>query len=246
MFSLFRKTLKKPTFNFNTIGVDMHSHILPGIDDGAATLQESIALVIKLKDLGFHKLIATPHIMADLYPNTTEIIEQALAILHEEVEKQRIQIQIEAAAEYFFDETFETKIEEGRLLTFGDGFLLFELSYVNQPNHLADVVKKLIQKGYKPILAHPERYLYLQQSLDDFNRIKDYGCYFQLNTLSLMGHYNKQIQKVAEYLIDHNLVDFIGSDIHRIKHADVLEKALYHPHLAKLLASNKLLNLALN
>lgn len=246
MFNLFRKAQKEPSFNFSAIGVDMHSHILPGIDDGAATLQESIALVRKLKDLGFHKLIATPHIMADLYPNTKAIIEQALAALQSEIKKQGLKIQIEAAAEYFFDETFENKIEEDQLLTIGDGYLLFELSYINQPNHLPEVIKKLVQKGYKPILAHPERYIYLHQSLDNFKRIKDYGCYFQLNTISLTGYYNKQIQKVAEYLVDENLVDFIGSDTHKTKHAEALEKALLNPYLARLLANNTLFNQALN
>lgn len=245
MFDFFKKDKNKTTLNFNTIGVDMHAHFLPGIDDGAATLEDAILLVRKMKDLGFHKLIATPHIMADLYPNNSETILQALAILKEEVKKQDIQIQIEAAAEYFFDETFEAKIEETELLTFGDRYLLFELSYVQQPTHLQEIVKKLIDKGYKPILAHPERYLYLHQSLDNLQRIKDYGCYFQLNTISLMGYYNKQIQKVAEYLVDHQLIDFIGSDAHRIKHLECLEKALFNPRLAKLFTSNQLLNITL-
>jgi tyrosine-protein phosphatase YwqE len=246
MFNLFRKACKEPLVNFSTIKVDIHSHILPGIDDGPATLQESIALVRNLKDLGFLKLIATPHIMADLYPNTKASIEQALFSLQSEINNQGLKIKIEAAAEYFFDETFEYRIDTDQLLTIGDGYLLFELSYINQPNHLPEVLKKLIQKGYKPILAHPERYLYLHQSLDNFKRIKDYGCYFQLNTISLTGYYNKQIQKVAEYLVDQNLVDFIGSDVHKTKQAEALEKVLINPYFEKLIAHKSLLNQALN
>ncbi|TKC00115.1 tyrosine-protein phosphatase [Pedobacter cryophilus] len=242
MFNLFKKKSKKPEFDFKSIGIDMHSHILPGIDDGAPTVRESVMLVKRLIDLGFNKLIATPHIMADYYRNTPETINKALGELQLELQKQGIEIPIEAAAEYYFDETFESKIEKGNLLTMGNNYLLFELSYINFPNNLKEVIQKLNDKGYKPILAHPERYPYLYGSIENFYKIREYGCFFQLNTISLSGYYGKQTQKVAEELVDNMMVDFIGSDMHHPKHADALHQSLFLPHTKILLEESSLQN----
>jgi len=111
MFSLFKKKNKIPEFNFSDIGIDMHSHILPGVDDGAPTVKESIMMIKRFQELGFKKLIATPHIMADYYRNTPDTINKALDQLREELVRQNIDMPIEAAAEYYLDETFESKIK---------------------------------------------------------------------------------------------------------------------------------------
>ncbi|MRX47963.1 tyrosine-protein phosphatase [Pedobacter puniceum] len=237
MFSFFKKK-KEAKYNFNRIQVDMHSHILPGIDDGAPTVKESIMLVRRLMDLGFTKLIATPHIMADYYRNTPDTIRKALDELKEELEKENIQIPVEAAAEYYLDETFERKLDAGNLLTLGDNYLLFELSYINYPNNLKDVIQKMNDKGYKPILAHPERYPYLYASLESYQQVKEYGCYFQLNTISLSNHYGKQAQKVAENLVENMMIDFLGSDMHHLRHADSLQKSLFTPTVEQLLSDD--------
>lgn len=242
MFNLFKKKHKIPEFDFKNIGIDMHSHILPGIDDGAPTVRESVMLVERLMDLGFNKLIATPHIMADYYRNTPDTISKALEELQLELQNKGIDIPIEAAAEYYFDETFESKIEKGNLLTMGNNYLLFELSYVNLPNNLKEIIQKLNDKGYKPILAHPERYPYLYGSIDNFYKIREYGCYFQLNTISLSGYYGKQTQKVAEELVDQMMIDFIGSDMHHPKHADALYQSLFLPHTKLLFEESSLQN----
>ena len=242
MFTLFKRKNKIPEFDFKNIGIDMHSHILPGIDDGAPTVKESVMLVQRLMDLGFNKLIATPHIMADYYRNTPDTINKALEELQVELQNQGIEIPIEAAAEYYFDETFESKIEKGNLLTMGNNYLLFELSYVNLPNNLKDIIQKLNDKGYKPILAHPERYPYLYGSIENFYKIREYGCYFQLNTISLSGYYGKQTQKVAEELVDNMMIDFIGSDMHHPKHADALYQSLFLPHTKLLFEESSLQN----
>jgi protein-tyrosine phosphatase len=240
MFGLFKK--KEAKYNFQSIGVDMHSHILPGIDDGAATVQDSVILVKNLMQLGFTKLIATPHIMADYYRNTPETIHKALEILRNELVKQNISIEVEAAAEYYLDESFLNKIDAGNLLTMGNNYLLFELSFVNYPHNLQEIVQKLNDKGYKPILAHPERYSYLYNSLDDYYKIKSYGCYFQLNTISLNGYYGKQTQKIAEELVDNHLIDFLGSDMHHIRHAEVLKKSLLKSHTELIIQEDVLQN----
>lgn len=242
MFNLFKRKNKIPEFDFKNIGIDMHSHILPGIDDGAPTVKESVMLVQRLMDLGFNKLIATPHIMADYYRNTPDTINKALEELQLELQNQGIEIPIEAAAEYYFDETFESKIEKGNLLTMGNNYLLFELSYVNLPNNLKEIIQKLNDKGYKPILAHPERYPYLYGSIENFYKIREYGCYFQLNTISLSGYYGKQTQKVAEELVDNMMIDFIGSDMHHPKHADALYQSLFLPHTKLLFEESSLQN----
>jgi protein-tyrosine phosphatase len=244
MFGLFKPKNKIPEFNFSDIGIDMHSHILPGIDDGAPTVKESVMMVRRFQQLGFKKLIATPHIMADYYRNTPDIINKALDELREELVRQNIDMPIEAAAEYYLDETFETKINKGNLMTMGKDYILFELSYINYPNNIKDIIKKLNDKGLKPILAHPERYPYLG-SIENYYKIREFGCYFQLNTISLSGYYGKQTQKIAEELVDNMMVDFIGSDMHHLRHADALHHSLFTPHLKTLFEESALQNVML-
>jgi len=244
MFSLFKKKNKIPEFNFSDIGIDMHSHILPGVDDGAPTVKESIMMIKRFQELGFKKLIATPHIMADYYRNTPDTINKALDQLREELVRQNIDMPIEAAAEYYLDETFESKINKGNLMTMGKDYVLFELSYINYPNNIKDIIQKLNDKGFKPILAHPERYPYLG-SIENYYKIKEYGCYFQLNTISLSGYYGKQVQKTAEELVSNLMVDFIGSDMHHLRHADALHQSLFTPSLKNLLEESALQNVML-
>jgi len=242
MFGLFKKKERKReiTFDYSSIMVDMHSHVLPGIDDGAKTPEESITLVRKMMDLGIKKIIATPHIMADYYRNTPETINNALAILKAELVKEKIDIVVEAAAEHYFDETFETRVNNRELMILGDNYVLFEFSFINQPPNVVPVVQKLKDLGYKPILAHPERYPYLE--IDQFKTLHDWGCFFQLNTISLTGYYGREAKKLAESLIDAQLVDFISSDMHHVRHAEALQHALRMPYLEKLMFEMPLRN----
>src|SRR6202000_2017601 len=161
MFGLFKKKDGPVTTTDESIVVDMHSHVLPGIDDGAQNPEESIILIKKMMELGIKKIIATPHIMADYYKNTAETIANALTILKAELVKQNIDIEIEAAAEHYFDETFEARVNNKKLFTMGDNYALFELSFVSLPLNVIGVIQRMKELGYKPILAHPERYTYL-------------------------------------------------------------------------------------
>ena len=224
MFGFFKKKAT-PQNNFQSIGTDMHSHILPGIDDGAKNIEESIALIEKLQSLGYRKLIATPHIMGDYYRNTPEKINSALALVQEAVEQKGIAIEIDAAAEYYLDEFFEQNLEKNNVLTFSN-YLLFELSYVNEPNNIQEIISKIREKGYFPVLAHPERYAYFHQSLERYEEIKSWGCYLQLNAISLTGYYGKNVQKVAHKLVASASIDFLGSDTHHLKHLQALEESL--------------------
>lgn len=242
-FDIFKKNATPvPEIDFSSIKTDLHSHLIPGIDDGAQNLTESIILIKKMMDFGFSKLITTPHIMADYYRNTTAIILSGLETLQEELTKQNIEIELSAAAEYYLDETFENKLRKGDMLTIGGKYVLFELSFINYPQNLYEVIEKIKDKGYTPLLAHPERYPYLISSVENYQRLKEAGCYLQLNTLSLTGHYGKPTQKMAEQLVDNYLVDFIGSDLHRLKHANALYKALSMPYVQKLLTDYQLQN----
>jgi protein-tyrosine phosphatase len=245
MFGIFKKKEEKKhiTFDYSSIMVDMHSHVLPGIDDGAQTPEESIILIKKMMALGIKKIIATPHIMADYYRNTPETINEALNLLKAELEKQKIDIVIEAAAEHYFDETFEDRVNNRQLMTIGDDYVLFEFSFINQPPNVIPVVQKLKDMGYKPILAHPERYPYME--IDQFKTLHDWGVSLQLNTISLTGYYGKEAKKLAENLIDHQLVDFISSDMHHLRHAEAFKYALKMPYLEKVLFDYPLKNIML-
>jgi tyrosine-protein phosphatase YwqE len=243
MFGLFNK--KKPekkhaNFNYESIMVDMHSHVLPGIDDGAKTPEDSIILIRKMMELGIKKIIATPHVMIDFYRNTPETITNALNILKAELIKENIDIPVEAAAEHYFDETFEARVKEGRLITMGDNYALFEFSFINKPPNAVPVIQKMNDLGYKPILAHPERYPYMD--LEQFKNLHNWGCNFQLNTISLTGYYGKESKKLAETLIDNELIDFISSDMHHTKHAAALKDALNTTYIEKLLFDYPLKN----
>lgn len=221
----------------------MHSHVLPGIDDGAQTPEESIFLIKKMMGLGIKKIIATPHIMADFYRNTPDTIGRALDVLKAELKRQHIDIDIEAAAEHYFDETFEARVNDRRLMTMGDNYVLFEFSFINPPPNYIPVVQRMKDLGYRPILAHPERYPYM--SIEQYKILHDWGCDFQLNTVSLTGYYGKDVKATAESLIDNQLIDFISSDMHHPRHAAAFTDALRTTYIEKLLFDYPLKNIML-
>jgi tyrosine-protein phosphatase YwqE len=243
MFGLFKKKDSPVTTTYESIVVDMHSHVLPGIDDGAQNPEESIILIKKMMELGIKKIIATPHIMADYYKNTAETIGNALTILKAELVKQNIDIEIEAAAEHYFDETFEGRVNNKKLMTMGDNYALFEFSFINQPPNLVEIIQRMKDLGYKPILAHPERYSYLD--IEQLRNIRSWGCDLQLNTISLTGYYGKDTKKKAESLVDNEMVDFISSDMHHVRHAQAFKDALKNPYLLRLLHNYPLKNIML-
>jgi protein-tyrosine phosphatase len=245
MFGLFKKKEVKRTvsFDYSTVVTDMHSHVLPGIDDGAQTVEDSIYLVKKMMSLGIKKIIATPHVMIDYYRNDAESIGNALSLLNSELKNQNINIDITAAAEHYFDETFEQRIDERKAFTMGDNYVLFEFSFITQPPNAIHVIQKMKDAGYKPILAHPERYGYM--SIDEMKTLRSWGCDLQLNTISLSGYYGKQTKKIAEEMIDNQMVDFISSDMHHPRHAAAFENTLKMPYLEKLLFDYPLKNVML-
>ncbi len=223
----------------------MHSHILPGIDDGAPNMVVSLALAKKFVELGFKKLIATPHVMADYYRNTSDTIRKALDLFREAIQANQIPLEISASAEYYLDETFINKLNKKQIIGFGNNYLLFELSYINMPSNILEVIYEIQAHGFYPVLAHPERYYYYYDSLENYLQLKEKGCLLQLNTISLTGYYGNKVKKTAEELVNSHVIDFLGSDIHHFKHADALKESLFLPSVKQLLAQPQLRNLLL-
>ena len=220
MINFFKKKSNK------TLPVDVHSHLLPGIDDGVATVEEALLILQSLHELGYKKAITTPHINPEFFPNTPENILKVYNKIRDELERAQINIELQVAAEYYLTEELIQKININEpLLTFGDKFLLFECSFLNEPFYLKEFIFKAISSGYKPVLAHPERYAFVMNDFGILEDLKNRGVLFQINAISLAGAYQKGARKIAEKLIRMGMVDLVGSDCHNIHHLELLKAA---------------------
>ncbi len=232
-----------PEIPLDPIWVDMHSHLLPGLDDGSKHEDESLELILSFSNMGYKKLITTPHIMGDFFKNSPATILPALERLRTLIKENNIDIQLDAAAEYYMDEWFIDKLNnEEQLLTFGNNYLLVETSYMNEPVGFNEALFLIKSNGYRPVLAHPERYIYLYSDFNRYKEIYSRGILFQINLNSLAGYYSKSAQKIAERLIDENMVDMVGSDCHGIRHIEALQKVREGKYYKKLLSKNLLNN----
>lgn len=232
--------------NMAALKTDMHSHCIPGIDDGAKTLADSLDMLRGMVALGYTKVITTPHIMSDGYPNTPAIILAGLEKVRAAAQAERLPLQIEAAAEYYLDEQFDRYLAEG-LLSFGGDkrYVLFETSYVSKPLGLRNALFRMQSNHYTPVLAHPERYQYFWQkdAVDSIRELRESGVRMQVNIGSFAGRYSKQAAVLARQLVKEGLVDFLGTDMHRVQQAQTLEASLQdHRELRELIASGTLLN----
>src|SRR5690606_6065388 len=224
MINIFKKKeyLKDSLEGF----IDIHNHILPGIDDGSPDLETSLNLIRRYNNLGVSEFICTPHIMNDYYPNTPITIYNALDKLKIALTQTRDldQVKISAAAEYMMDQTFMEILESEKILTLKDNYILVEMSYFQAPINLKEILFQLQTRGYKPVLAHPERYAYYHsKDLSHYENLKNRGCLFQINALSLSTHYGTGIQRTAFQLIEAGMINFIGTDTHRAQHIEKVE-----------------------
>jgi tyrosine-protein phosphatase YwqE len=223
MFSIFNRKGGRASADYGFLGCDMHSHLIPGIDDGSSDLDTSIRLIRGLSELGFRKIITTPHVNWDHFPNTPEIIMAGYEKVQAEFGKHGIDVEFHAAAEYQMDEHFSSELSQGRpLLTLTRNWVLVELSFAIPSMNLQSLLFELQIKGYQPVLAHPERYLYFGADKSWYDRIRDSGCLFQVNLLSLAGHYGKGPQQLAGYLVKKKYVDLFGTDLHHEGHLAAL------------------------
>ena len=224
--NIFSKKQSFEPIDLSILKTDMHSHLIPGIDDGSKSMDETIAMLAKFKELGYKKVITTPHIMSDFYRNTPEIILGGLNDVREELKRINLDIEIEAAAEYYFDETLFIKLKEKSFLTFAENHVLIEFSFTSVPQGYETLFFDMLTNGYKPVIAHFERYNFLHGSVDQARAWRENGIYIQLNINSLIGHYGPSVKKQAEMLVDAELIDFIATDCHRIEHLHILEQQL--------------------
>ncbi len=223
MFFSRKKNISK--VNLGWLHTDMHSHLIPGIDDGAQDIAASVELVKGLMEFGYKKIITTPHILWEVYPNTAEQIIAGLEVLRSGIRDAGLEIEINAAAEYFIDEHFQMLLSTKQpLLKIGGNMVLVEISMMNAPMDLQQVLFEMQLQEYQPVIAHPERYLYLLRNKDFFEELKTAGCMFQLNLLSLTGYYGNQVKELAEYLLKMNMYDLAGTDLHHDRHIDALKK----------------------
>ena len=230
MFNLFRK---KPILaDLIPEGfVDIHSHILPGIDDGAKDIEESLSLISQMKEIGFSKIIGTPHTYQGLYDNTNESIKGSFNLLQKSLKED---IEIDYGSEYMIDGSLLKRIEEKSLLTLKDNYVLVEMSFISAPNDLYEILFQLQLNGYISVLAHPERYSFLFNNFEEYFKLKRVGCKFQLNLLSVTEYYGKDVMKISSKLLENNLIDIVGSDIHSQKHIDFFQKKIKIKQIEKL------------
>lgn len=241
--NIFRKSRLGDPVDLGLLNCDIHSHFIPGIDDGAQTMKDSIELLKGIEDLGYKKVITTPHVMSDFFRNSSAVITTGLDQVRNAAKAEGIEMEIDVAAEYYYDYELENKIKNERLLTFGLDYLLFEVSYMNAPDNLDAFIFQLQTNGYKPVIAHPERYpFWFTKNLENFEKLKDKGVLFQLNINALTGHYSRETKKVAEQMIDKGWYEFLGSDCHHLGHIDLMKKVRNEKYLQKLINSGKLLN----
>ena len=223
MFNIFKKKAAVVDTGIFPITTDIHSHILPGIDDGAANIEASLELIKGLYALGVRKTIATPHIIGDLYRNTPATINAALELTKQACVDAGIDIELSAAAEYMLDDHFmELLRKKEPLLTLHKNLLLVEIPYTAPPYDLDEMLFSIITEGYQPVLAHPERYFFYHKNMKEYERLKEMGFHLQVNLLSLTGYYGKSAAKAAVYILDNELAGLVGTDMHHGRHLGAL------------------------
>ena len=242
MFNFFKKG-KSHDFDFGRIGTDIHSHLIPGVDDGSPDMDTSINLIRGMSELGYRKLITTPHILQDMYPNNKEDLQERFEILLKKVKEENIQIELKLAAEYFLDENVKELLKEkNSLLTLKDKMVLVEFSMASEPIDLKEILFEMELQGYVPVIAHPERYVYHERNISFFEILKSSGCLFQLNILSLAGFYGKSPHSLSHHFIKQGFYDLVGTDLHNERHLKALRDAAFENELSRLLDSGKVLN----
>ena len=244
LFDLFKKKAKRLStpVDLSKLVTDVHSHLVPASDDGSKSVEDSVNMIMMLNSMGYKKIITTPHIMGDGYRNTPETILSGLEKVKPALKEADVQIEMRAAAEYYLDFDFERKLDNEKLLTFGNNYLLFEISYMNPPDNLFHVIFKMQTQGYKPVLAHPERYNFWHREFDKYEAFIDKGVLLQMNINSLTGYYSIPTKKVAEQMIDKEMISFVGTDCHHVGHINLMKEVVYEPYLLKLVEGGTLLN----
>lgn len=209
--------------------VDIHSHLLPGIDDGAPTIEETRVLVSALRSMGISKFVTTPHIIKSVWDNTAAGIQQLLEETTADFKNNQTVFPVKAAAEYLMDTNFVQLFQSEPLLTLKDNYVLVEMSYVNPPIQLYDIIFELQVAGYQPVLAHPERYKFYHHNFREYEKLHNSGCHFQMNLLSSVGYYGSDVAAASEKLLKKGWIQFVGTDVHHQNHIAGFSKRILYP-----------------
>ncbi len=210
----------------NPLQWDMHNHILFGIDDGSKTIENSLEMARQFVELGYKRVIATPHVMTNYYENNYEIVNERRSTLLAAIKENNIPLELDFAAEYYIDEYFLERVKNReKLMTFNGNYLLVETSFLNKPIFFTELIFDLRTQGYIPVFAHPERYVYLHQNYQDVEKVLETGIVFQINLLSLLGYYSPQVKKLAQWLIQNGHYSFLGTDAHSTNHLNLMKEA---------------------
>jgi len=225
MFSFFKKKPEPPDLShaprdYSFLRTDIHSHLVPGIDDGSPDLETSLYMIRRLKELGYTKLITTPHIHLDFYANTEEIISSQFNRLKAFLAGHIPEMELAFAAEYYLDDSFLSSVLPQGLIHFGKiKYVLVEVSMAGWPRQFSDIIFTIQSQGYMPVLAHPERYLF-EDNIKVYEQWKSKGLLLQMNLLAVSGYYGMGVKTAALRYLDHGLYDFCGTDAHHPRHLD--------------------------
>lgn len=228
--------------DLSVLHTEIHSHLIPGIDDGSPDMETSLTLLKELESLGYKKIITTPHVKTEFFQNDVTRLDDLCSSLQRAAKFEGIKLEIEVGAEHLLDDGVTQRLKDGLFKTFGDNYLLVEIPFVSPPFGLDSYIFELQLAGYKLILAHPERYLYWYNDFNQFVRLKDSGVLFQVNIMSLGNYFGKDVLSLAKKLIDNNMVELLGTDTHAIKHIEATRKACSSPILKKLIESGRIIN----
>ena len=241
MFGFLKRKKLNPIFG--ALGVDVHSHLIPCVDDGSKGMDETLQCLRTMQDLGFKKTYITPHFQYPRFPNEESDIQHRFEEVKSAVQEQGLEIELAGVGgEYRVDDGFAKRIEDARFLTIGDNYLLLELS-LHQPRlGFEDVVLDLMDKGYEVVLAHPERYPYFGPRSSQVERMKENGLLFQVNILSLNGFYGDHAKRKAFSYLERNWVEFLGTDLHNMSYAQAMIEASNNRKIQKVLETKRFLN----
>lgn len=221
---------------------DIHSHICPGIDDGSPNVERSVRLVEGMADMGITRMIVTPHVTDEVFPNTPDILAESYMQLVDAVEQAGIDMKFNYSAEYRIDDLFFHFLENDMLRPLPGNYILVENSWLQERLDLSSVMFDLQNEhGLRPILAHPERYTYYHHDRERYEKLHASGVMFQVNLLSLSGYYGRDCRQVAEWLLQKDMVDFVGSDLHRSAHLEAIHGYLNSKDFARLEAKAHLI-----
>ena len=247
MFGIYKKSKesKMSDFDFGQVAVDFHSHLIPSVDDGVQSIEDTAAILQVLYNHGYKKIFTSPHIMGEKYTNRKSDLLERLELIRQHDLVKEIPIDIDVIAEYLLDEQFEDLLKDNDFLTIQDKYILIETSMNCDFPFVRDYVYELRKKGYKPILAHPERYRYIhseKDALEVYQNMLDWGIEFQLNLFSLVGIFGAEARKTAEMLIDNELYTYACSDIHRPSQLVHFEELKQNKYLHSMLETNQINN----